>query len=110
MEGLIFIIFTVLMVGLSIPSFLKRFKDKQLYNKKIIATEKWAKILYFGGKRRDAGRSYLKLSDGRSYSVWGSASPLSFTFKFKQVQGGVLEGTYKPSFTSPSELKVADSV
>lgn len=96
-----------ILAGLLIPIFSyfwgpnARFMEKQYYKNKLPDAKIWAKVLYFSGGgaygNRGSGKSYLKFSDGREFSVWGSANPLSLAIKFRQTLGGSLEGEYKPN-------------
>jgi len=88
------ILYMIVSVALLVYAYfvlMKSFRNRKLYDNHVIESKYWAKILYFGG-RINSGTSYLKLSDGRKFSVWCPA--FSTSFKFKQFGTESFTGSY----------------
>lgn len=104
MEILITVIFVVILTVFGFIGFRQKFKDKKLFNEKKIPSKNWVKILYHsapaGHGGTTSGYSYLKLSDGKTFSIAGKVfTPI---VQIKQTFGGDLSATYQKTFTSTS--------
>lgn len=92
-----------------------KIKDKKMYNEKIMPSKNWGKVLYHSGSVGAGleGHSYLKLSDGKSFSLAKNA--FSFIFQIKQTSEKNINGTYQRTYTSSTstqfaELKLNDQI
>jgi hypothetical protein len=97
----LFIIATVAVLVYAYFVLMKSLKNQKLYDNHIIECKHWAKILYFGGQI-NSGTSYLKLSDGRKFSIWKPA--FSSAYKFKQFGTEAFTGSYLQISNINSEI------